>query len=65
MVAHANALRTSRLAGMTRATSEKLKIAENPLIYAVDAPGVMVPFLGYDDYARERGIRLGMVCKSK
>lgn len=35
--------RTSDYPGLTRKTSEAIKISEDPLIYIYDAPGIMVP----------------------
>jgi ribosome biogenesis GTPase A len=63
-LASASALRTSRLPGMTRTMSTRLKLNLDPPIYSVDSPGVMVPFLGYGERANERGLKLALICKS-
>ncbi|PVG01467.1 P-loop containing nucleoside triphosphate hydrolase protein [Serendipita vermifera] len=59
--ASSSVLRTSRLPGMTRMTSTRLRICEDPLIYSVDSPGVMVPFLGYGDVAREKAVKISLI----
>ena len=61
--ASSSALRTSRLPGMTRTTSNKLRLCDDPLIYSVDSPGVMIPFLGYGDESRERAVKIGLICQ--
>jgi mitochondrial GTPase 1 len=62
--ASSSVLRTSRLPGMTRATSNKLRLCDDPLIYSVDSPGVMIPFLGYGDESRERAVKISLICQS-
>jgi len=62
--ASSSALRTSRLPGMTRMTSNRMRICDDPLIYSVDSPGVMLPFLGYGDEARERAVKISLICMS-
>ncbi|KAG8959083.1 Mitochondrial GTPase [Tulasnella sp. 419] len=59
------ALRTSAQPGLTRALSERLKLNLDPPIYAVDSPGVMVPFLGRGDEGRERGVKLALIAGIK
>lgn len=49
---------------MTRATSNKIRLCDDPLIYSVDSPGVMVPFLGYTDESRERAVKISLICQS-
>ncbi|KAG9087797.1 Mitochondrial GTPase, partial [Ceratobasidium sp. 392] len=56
----AKALRTSPLPGLTRTTSTPLKLHTDPLIYSVDTPGVMVPFLGRGDSGKERAMKLAL-----
>lgn len=58
------ALKTSAHPGLTRALSTRLKLSLNPLIYAFDTPGVMVPFLGRGDRGAERGVKLALIGKS-
>jgi mitochondrial GTPase 1 len=62
--ASSSALKTSRLPGMTRATSNKIRLCDDPLIYSVDSPGVMIPFLGYGDESRERAVKISLICQS-
>ncbi|KAG8766273.1 Mitochondrial GTPase [Ceratobasidium sp. 428] len=61
----AKALRTSPLPGLTRTTSTPLKLHTDPLIYSVDTPGVMVPFLGRGDLGKERAMRLALTAGIK
>ena len=44
-------------------TSNKIRLCDDPLIYSVDSPGVMIPFLGYGDESRERAVKISMICK--
>lgn len=60
-IASSSALRTSKLPGMTRTTSTRLRLCDQPPIYSVDSPGVMVPFLGYGREAREKGVKIGLI----
>lgn len=59
--ASSSALKTSRLPGMTRATSNKIRLCDDPLIYSVDSPGVMIPFLGHGEASRERAAKISMI----
>jgi len=59
------ALQTSALPGRTRVLSTRLKLSENPKVYAYDTPGVMVPFLGKGTYGAERGIKLALIAGIK
>jgi len=59
------AMRTSAQPGLTQKTSERLKLSLDPMIYAVDSPGVMVPFLGRGDEGRERGLKLALIAGIK
>ncbi|CAG7849886.1 SubName: Full=Uncharacterized protein {ECO:0000313/EMBL:CCA70366.1} [Serendipita indica DSM 11827] len=63
--ARSNALKTSRLPGMTRATSNRMRLCDDPLIYSIDSPGVMLPFLGYGDEARERAVKISLILAMK
>lgn len=54
-------MRTSALPGLTQKTSERLKLCHDPPIYAVDSPGVMVPFLGRGNEGRERAFKLALI----
>lgn len=58
-------MRTSAQPGLTQKTSERLKLSLDPLIYAVDSPGVMVPFLGRGDEGRERGLKLALIGETR
>ena len=46
---------------MTKALSTRLKLCVNPLVYAYDTPGVMLPYLGRDQEGAERGIKLALI----
>ena len=47
---------------MTRAMSTRLKLNLDPIIYSIDSPGIMIPFLGYGERAKERGLKLALIC---
>lgn len=55
------ALQTSANPGMTQAVSTRLKLSVDPLVYAYDSPGVMLPFLGRGTEGAERGIKLALI----
>ena len=57
----AKAMQTSAQPGKTRALSTRLKLSQEPLIYAYDSPGVMVPFLGKGDHGAETGLKLALI----
>ncbi|KAI0764591.1 P-loop containing nucleoside triphosphate hydrolase protein [Trametes elegans] len=59
------ALRTSAQPGMTRVLSTRLKLSIDPLVYAYDSPGVMLPFLGNGDKGAERGVKLALIAGIK
>ncbi|CAL1699256.1 unnamed protein product [Somion occarium] len=59
------ALRTSAQPGLTRALSTRLKLSVDPLVYAFDSPGVMLPFLGQGDRGAERGVKLALIAGIK
>ncbi|OBZ67826.1 Mitochondrial GTPase 1 [Grifola frondosa] len=59
------ALRTSANPGMTRVLSTRLKLSVDPLVYAFDSPGVMLPFLGKGDRGAERGVKLALIAGIK
>jgi len=46
---------------MTQALSTRLKISVDPLIYAYDSPGVMLPYLGRGTVGAERGVKLALI----
>lgn len=54
-------MRTSASPGLTRAISTRLKLSIDPLVYAFDSPGVMLPFLGQGDRGAERGVKLALI----
>ncbi|KAG8850955.1 Mitochondrial GTPase [Serendipita sp. 411] len=54
-------LKASRLPGTTRTTSNRMRLNDDPLIYSTDSPGVMLPFLGYGDHARERAVKISLI----
>jgi|SRR6266576_1579112 len=55
------AFRTSALPGLTQSLSTRLKISLDPLVYAFDSPGVMLPFLGQGTEGAERGAKLALI----
>ncbi|KAJ7596590.1 P-loop containing nucleoside triphosphate hydrolase protein [Mycena floridula] len=59
------ALQTSAQPGLTRALSTRLKLSLDPLVYAFDSPGVMLPFLGHGDQGAERGVKLALIAGIK
>ncbi|KAI0064403.1 P-loop containing nucleoside triphosphate hydrolase protein [Artomyces pyxidatus] len=59
------ALRTSAQPGLTRALSTRLKLSTDPLVYAFDTPGVMLPFLGRGERGAERGVKLALIAGIK
>ncbi|RPD56017.1 P-loop containing nucleoside triphosphate hydrolase protein [Lentinus tigrinus ALCF2SS1-6] len=59
------ALRTSAQPGMTRVLSTRLKLSVDPLVYAYDSPGVMLPFLGNGMRGAERGVKLALIAGIK
>jgi len=59
------ALRTSAQPGLTRALSTRLKLLVDPLVYAYDSPGVMLPFLGNGDKGAERAVKLALIAGIK
>ncbi|KZT23669.1 P-loop containing nucleoside triphosphate hydrolase protein [Neolentinus lepideus HHB14362 ss-1] len=61
----AKALRTSSQPGLTRAISTRLKLSIDPLVYAYDSPGVMLPFLGRGERGAERGVKLALIAGIK
>lgn len=46
---------------MTQALSTRLKLSLDPLVYAYDTPGVMLPFLGRGVEGAERGVKLALI----
>ena len=46
---------------LTRAISTRLKLSVDPLVYAFDSPGVMLPFLGQGERGAERGVKLALI----
>jgi ribosome biogenesis GTPase A len=61
----AKAFRTSANPGLTQSLSTRLKISEDPVVYAYDSPGIMVPFLGIGEEGAERGVRLALIAGIK
>ncbi|KXN91562.1 Mitochondrial GTPase 1 [Leucoagaricus sp. SymC.cos] len=59
------ALRTSANPGMTQALSTRLKLSVDPLVYAYDSPGVMLPFMGRGKEGAERGVKLALIAGIK
>lgn len=60
-IATPKALRTSSHPGLTRAVSTRLKLSLDPLVYAYDTPGVMLPFIGKGERGAERGAKLALI----
>ncbi|KAJ7717221.1 P-loop containing nucleoside triphosphate hydrolase protein [Mycena metata] len=59
------ALQTSANPGLTQALSTRLKLNLDPLVYAFDTPGVMLPFLGLGEEGAERGVKLALIAGIK
>ncbi|KAJ4473112.1 P-loop containing nucleoside triphosphate hydrolase protein [Lentinula aciculospora] len=59
------AFKTSAQPGLTQAISTRLKLSIDPLVYAFDTPGVMLPFLGQGDIGAERGVKLALIAGIK
>ncbi|TFY53724.1 hypothetical protein EVJ58_g9293 [Rhodofomes roseus] len=59
------ALRTGAHPGITRSLSTRLKLSIDPLVYAWDSPGVMLPFLGKGESGAERGVKLALIAGIK
>ncbi|TFK41583.1 P-loop containing nucleoside triphosphate hydrolase protein [Crucibulum laeve] len=59
------AFQTSANPGMTQALSTRLKVSLDPLVYAFDTPGVMLPFLGRGAEGAERGVKLALIAGIK
>ena len=58
------AFQTSANPGMTRALSTRLKLCLEPLVYAYDSPGIMLPYLGQGEEGAERGVKLALIGKT-
>jgi mitochondrial GTPase 1 len=59
--ATAKAFQTSAQPGLTQALSTRLKVSLDPLVYAFDTPGIMLPFLGRGVEGAERGVKLALI----
>ncbi|KAF8155678.1 P-loop containing nucleoside triphosphate hydrolase protein [Crassisporium funariophilum] len=59
------AFQTSANPGMTQSLSTRLKLSLDPLVYAYDTPGVMLPFLGRGEEGAERGVKLALIAGIK
>ncbi|KAJ3812892.1 P-loop containing nucleoside triphosphate hydrolase protein [Lentinula aff. lateritia] len=59
------AFKTSAQPGLTQAISTRLKLSLDPLVYAFDTPGVMLPFLGQGTSGAERGVKLALIAGIK
>ena len=46
---------------MTQALSTRLKVSLEPLVYAYDSPGIMLPYLGSGFVGAERGVKLALI----
>ncbi|KAG6918361.1 hypothetical protein DXG01_015010 [Tephrocybe rancida] len=55
------AFQTSAQPGLTQALSTRLKVSLEPLVYAFDTPGVMLPYLGRGEEGAERGVKLALI----
>lgn len=53
----AKAAHVGSIAGITRSVAEKIKISENPLVYLLDTPGILPPFIR-DVYS---GLKLALI----
>ncbi|KAG7095469.1 hypothetical protein E1B28_006209 [Marasmius oreades] len=45
--------------------NSRLKLSVDPLVYAFDSPGVMLPFLGQGQKGAERGVKLALIAGIK
>ncbi|KAL1745497.1 P-loop containing nucleoside triphosphate hydrolase protein [Schizophyllum fasciatum] len=61
----AKALQTSNQPGRTRTLSTPLKLNLSPPVYAYDAPGLMLPFIGHGETGAERGAKFALMCGLK
>ncbi|KAG6896390.1 hypothetical protein C0992_008599 [Termitomyces sp. T32_za158] len=59
------AFQTGAQPGLTQALSTRLKVSLEPLVYAFDTPGVMLPYLGRGEEGAERGIKLALIAGIK
>ncbi|KAF8234985.1 P-loop containing nucleoside triphosphate hydrolase protein [Tricholoma matsutake] len=59
------AFQTSAQPGLTQALSTRLKVSLDPLVYAFDTPGIMLPFLGRGVQGAERGVKLALIAGIK
>ncbi|KAG6865636.1 hypothetical protein C0991_000805 [Blastosporella zonata] len=59
------AFQTSAQPGLTQALSTRLKVSLEPLVYAFDTPGVMLPYLGRGVEGAERGVKLALIAGIK
>lgn len=59
------AVRTGANPGVTVSLSNRIKILEDPLVYAFDSPGMMLPFLGHGPAGAERGAKLALIAGIK
>ncbi|KAG5340369.1 hypothetical protein C0989_002026 [Termitomyces sp. Mn162] len=55
------AFQTGAQPGLTQALSTRLKVSLEPLVYAFDTPGVMLPYLGRGEEGAERGVKLALI----
>lgn len=55
------AFQTSANPGMTQVLSTRLRLSIDPLVYAYDSPGIMLPFLGRGTEGAERGVKLALI----
>lgn len=51
--------------GHTKKLSTRLKLSKTHPIYAIDSPGVMIPFFGHGDEGKERGVKLAVAAGIK
>lgn len=51
--------------GHTKKLSNRLRLSKTHLIYAIDSPGVMIPFFGSGDEGKERGVKLAVAAGVK
>ncbi|KAG6902183.1 hypothetical protein C0995_003279 [Termitomyces sp. Mi166 len=59
------AFQTGAQPGLTQALSTRLKVSLEPLVYAFDTPGVMLPYLGRGEEGAERGVKLALIESDK
>ena len=61
ILATPKAFGTSAQPGKTRSVATRVKLCEEPLVYSLDTPGVMLPYLGPGKEGVEKGLKLAAI----